>query len=165
MRFVENDALERFGHKKFLPYHKIFIKDTIYSDNLGNLEFVDFDLNEDLEYYVLVYNDTVYSFLHSIEVGKSNEFQILIDDLGFLKLSFYNDTNEYWAMSNEIYNYAINKFCLLDSNLIDTTLIFGLIPGTCKLTTCFYKSVIADTMIFETVEIIQNDTLELSYHY
>ena len=166
VKLVKNNSYERFGVSKYHPYTEIYIIDTIVTNEEGSFEksFSNLDIGGD--YCVIVYNDSIISDVYNIIIGETNKFNILVSDLGYLRLIFTNTSNEYKGLINQVDNYLIYKGCKLDSNTIDTNFLYGLIPGTCKITTnLFINNVVADTTFFETIEIIEKDTIQISYEY
>ena len=165
VKLVKNNCYEMFGVNKYLPYSEVFIIDTLTTNDEGSFEKSFSHLDIDGDYCVIVYNDSIISDVYNIIIGETNKFNIFVSDLGYLRLIFSNTSNEYKGLINEVDNYLIYKGCKLDSNTIDTNFLYGLIPGTCKITTSLFIGPVADTTFYKTIEIQKKDTIQISHEY
>jgi hypothetical protein len=164
LKLVLNNSEERFGRISYQPYNPVFITDSIEINEKGefNQNYENLDKNGD--YCVLVYNDTIYSDIYKIQVGETNEFQILVNELGYLVVNISRNNN-YQAIIGQVDNYLIHSGYLLENDIVDTSMIFRLIPGVCDFANYYYKEISPDTIINETITISPTDTITKLIEY
>jgi len=165
VKLVENNCMERFGSPKYLPYNAVFIIDTITVDDQGEFEMSFPNLNPESDYCLIVYNDSLVSDVYKIGVNQVNSFEILVRKLGFMNLNVKNITRKYKGIIGLVDNYLIRDGYKLEGDLVDTLLVFRLIPGNCKLSYHLFINEIPDTIISSSYEIVPTETLDINFTY
>jgi len=165
LKLVLNNSEERFGRIEYQPYNPVFIIDSIKVNENGefNQSYENFD--KDGDYCVLMYDDTIYSDIYQIRVGEVNDFQILVNELGYLIVNIRKITNNYLAIIGQVDNYHIHNGYRLENDNVDTSMIFRLIPGDCEFVNYYFKQTSPDTIISETFTIIPTDTITKLIEY
>lgn len=164
LKLVLNNSEERFGRFDYQPYNPVFIIDSIKVNEKGEFNYNYEDLDKNGNYCVLVYDDTIFSEIYQIQVGKVNDFQILVNELGYLAVNISRNNN-YQAIIGQVDNYLIHNGYLLENDIVDTCIIFRLIPGVCDFANYYYKDTSPDTIISETITIIPTDTISKLIEY